>query len=165
MKLSALIRKGGYRDGRGSQPSTVRTRSMSVIERTGSGASEFQASFGAGQEKVRVTGRSQEHYPALDSVSMEQKGATPDEFEIPRDQKRNLSTGYVHGAVTRVGRSTSTALGKRKKAEPMEQASGARHASRGSWVCCTCRQTNNPAHNSTRCPIDGHYKCGSCYVY
>jgi hypothetical protein len=32
-------------------------------------------------------------------------------------------------------------------------------------VCCDCRNTNHPAHCPTRCPVDGHYKCGGCYVY
>jgi hypothetical protein len=35
----------------------------------------------------------------------------------------------------------------------------------GSWVCCTCRQTNNPRSCPDRCPMDGHYRCGRCYVY
>jgi hypothetical protein len=35
----------------------------------------------------------------------------------------------------------------------------------GSWVCCSCRQTNHPAYCPGRCPLDGHYKCSGCYVY
>jgi hypothetical protein len=35
----------------------------------------------------------------------------------------------------------------------------------GSWVCCSCRQTNNPRFCPGRCPTDGHYRCISCYVY
>jgi hypothetical protein len=36
---------------------------------------------------------------------------------------------------------------------------------KGLWVCCECRNTNNPSHCPTWCPTDGHYKCGNCYVY
>jgi hypothetical protein len=35
----------------------------------------------------------------------------------------------------------------------------------GSWVCCSCRQTDNPRFCPDRCPMDGHYRCISCYVY
>lgn len=37
---------------------------------------------------------------------------------------------------------------------------------RGFWVCCLCRQTNNPAVAPLRCPVCAHFKCkGGCYEY
>lgn len=35
---------------------------------------------------------------------------------------------------------------------------------RGSWSCCRCRQTNARGLCPDRCPADGHYKCGRCYI-
>jgi hypothetical protein len=35
----------------------------------------------------------------------------------------------------------------------------------GTWVCCLCRQTNDPRTCPSVCPVDGHHKCSGCYVY
>lgn len=40
-----------------------------------------------------------------------------------------------------------------------------RGIARGSWRCCDCRQVNSHYSCPSRCPLDGHYKCRSCYVY
>ena len=40
----------------------------------------------------------------------------------------------------------------------------ARPDMRGWWVCCDCKQANNPALAPEMCPADGHKKCGSCRV-
>lgn len=41
-----------------------------------------------------------------------------------------------------------------------------RPSMRGWWVCCVCRQTNNPTINPLHCSACGrHTKCSNCYVY
>lgn len=36
---------------------------------------------------------------------------------------------------------------------------------RGSWVCCSCRQTHLLDTCPTRCSLDGHFKCDRCFKY
>ncbi|KAK6439440.1 hypothetical protein LTR95_004347 [Oleoguttula sp. CCFEE 5521] len=55
--------------------------------------------------------------------------------------------------------------GSSRAGSARREPEAASYSMRGWWVCCICKNANNPALAPERCPIDGHYKGSHCAIY
>lgn len=105
-----------------------------------------------------------EHVPESNSVI--QESPTLDESNSISTGVETNATGDFRGNAGGVHTPVSASVEADSAIPPTGQAKDGRRYGppRGSWLCCQCNQVNLPA-NTSRCPMDGHYKCHYCYRY